>query len=400
MHILHILDHSIPVQDGYSYRSLALLRGQHALGWKTSHLTSAKHGEGPGIVETVDGFEFHRTAPERGLLARLPLAGQFSFITGMQKRLDELIPKLQPDVLHAHSPALNGVAAVKAGRKHGLPVVYEVRGFWEDAAVDNGTVKEGDLRYRATRAMETWVLKRADQVTCICEGLRADIAERGIPTAKMTVIPNGADPTNMSERGTPAPELLKKFGLEGKTVLGFVGSFYAYEGLHLLVEAMAHLARQRDDIKVVLVGGGLEEARIDGLIAQRDLAGHVVRVGRVPQHEVERYYDLIDILVYPRSSMRITELVTPMKPLEAMVRKQIVLASDVGGHKELITHGENGYLFPADDAHALADAVLELIDRRQAWAAVQQAARQYVLEERSWIRSVSRYPGVYDAIAG
>ena len=148
------------------------------------------------------------------------------------------------------------------------------------------------------------------------------------------------------------------------------------------------------------MGGGLEEARIDGLIAQRDLAGHVVRVGRVPQHEVERYYDLIDILVYPRSSMRITELVTPMKPLEAMVRKQIVLASDVGGHKELITHGENGYLFPADDAHALADAVLELIDRRQAWAAVQQAARQYVLEERSWIRSVSRYPGVYDAIAG
>lgn len=144
MRILHIFDHSIPLHSGYSFRSMAIVRGQRKLGWETFHLTSAKHTEAAGYAgahETVDGLDFYRTPAPDGPLARMPVANQWAIANATLKRLRTLIPELQPDVLHAHSPALNGIAAVRAGREFGIPTVYEVRAFWEDAAVDHGTSK-------------------------------------------------------------------------------------------------------------------------------------------------------------------------------------------------------------------------------------------------------------------
>ena len=120
---------------------------------------------------------------------------------------------MKPDILHAHSPALNGVAALRAGARFNLPVVYEVRAFWEDAAVDHGTSKEWGARYRLTRQLETYVLKRADAVTTICEGLRGDIIERGIPENKVTVIPNAVDLQRFSMSEQADPELQDISGL-------------------------------------------------------------------------------------------------------------------------------------------------------------------------------------------
>ncbi|HAK91250.1 MAG TPA: glycosyltransferase WbuB, partial [Massilia timonae] len=125
--------------------------------------------------------------------AKLPVLNQKQVIDGLVRRLSEIIPQIKPDVLHAHSPSLNAIAALKAGKKFGIPVVYEVRAFWEDAAVDHGTSTEGGLRYRLTRALETHALRQADAVTTICEGLRRDIVARGIPADKITVIPNAVD---------------------------------------------------------------------------------------------------------------------------------------------------------------------------------------------------------------
>jgi glycosyltransferase involved in cell wall biosynthesis len=179
--VLHVLDHSIPLQSGYTFRSRAIINEQRALGWQTCHVTSPKHNPDNAVPEheTVDGIEFYRCQPLSGLFARLPVLGQLAVIRVLTRRLVEVARREKPDVIHAHSPALNGVAAIRAGRKLGIPVVYEVRGFWEDAAVSHGTSTEGGLRYRLTRAMETWALRRADAVTCICEGIRGDLVERG-----------------------------------------------------------------------------------------------------------------------------------------------------------------------------------------------------------------------------
>jgi hypothetical protein len=290
---------------------------------------------------------------------------------------------------------LNALPALRVGKRHGIPVVYEVRAFWEDAAVDHGTTTEGSVRYRVTRAMETYALRRADQVTTICEGLRKDIAERGISMDKITVIPNAVDVDSFQLRGDADPVLRKRLGLEGKTVVGFVGSFYGYEGLDLLVGASAHLLKQRSDLRVLLVGGGPQEANLKAQVAALGIADKVVFTGRVPHAEVQNYYDLIDVLAYPRIPIRLTELVTPLKPLEAMAQGRMFVASDVGGHKELVRHGETGFLFRAGDEQALAAAIGEVLDKRELWPRIRTQARYFVEVERTWKGSVERYQDVY-----
>jgi len=306
-----------------------------------------------------------------------------------------VVDKEKPDILHAHSPALNGIAALRVGRMFDIPVVYEVRAFWEDAAVDHGTSTEWGLRYRATRALESSVLQRAAAVTTICEGLRGDMIHRDLPADKITVIPNAVNLENFQPGGEADSALLQELGLEGKTILGFIGSFYAYEGLDLLIEALPLLHKQRDDIRLLLVGGGPEDQRLKALVHDMGLGEQVIFTGRVPHNNVQRYYDLVDIFVYPRHSMRLTELVTPLKPLEAMAQGRLVLASDVGGHKELIEHGQNGDLFAADDPEALAQAALLMLDQQSRWPERRVEARRFVEAERNWPLSCRRYDVVY-----
>ncbi len=400
MRILHILDHSIPLHSGYTFRTAAILREQRALGWETFHLTSEKQVNCDVLEEMSDGLHFYRTPKNNGLLSRLPVLNQVAVMQGLEKRLNEIIPLVKPDILHAHSPVLNALPAIRAGRKFGIPIVYEVRAFWEDAAADHGTTTEGSLRYKITRALETHAFKNADAVTTICEGLRRDIVERGIPSSKVTVIPNAVDIEKFSIGGAPDEALKTSLGLAGSRILGFIGSFYAYEGLDLLLDALPLIIERAPDVRVLLVGGGPQEESLKRQAQTLGISDKVVFSGRVPHGEVNRYYDLVDLLIYPRHSMRLTELVTPLKPLEAMAQGRLFAASDVGGHRELVRDGVTGVLFKAGDPQSLTDKALELLKETDKWHAFKQAGRQYVETERNWKASVARYRDVYVKGAG
>jgi glycogen synthase len=392
MRILHIFDHSLPLHSGYTFRSAAILREQQALGWETFHLTSPKQGATVTAVDEADGLRFYRTpAPDAHAVIPHPLR----LMQATERRLMELAKSLHPDLLHAHSPVLNAVPAVRVGRRLGIPVVYEIRAFWEDAAVDHGTTEEGSLRYRLTQALETWALRRVDHVFTICEGLRRDIVGRGIPVDKVTVIPNAVDVDAFQLSGPPDPLLRAELGLAGAQVLGFVGSFYAYEGLDLLMDAFPTLLARRPDLRLLLVGGGPQEERLKARAAQLGLADKVVFTGRVAHGEVSRYYDQIDLLIYPRHAMRLTELVTPLKPLEAMAQGRIFVASDVGGHRELIQDGVTGHLFRAGDRAALAEAIDNALSHRNQWDEMRRAGRGFVETVRNWKNSVAYYAEPY-----
>ena len=393
--ILHILDHSIPLHSGYTFRTRAILEQQRKRGWQTFHLTSAKQLNVQRDKETVDGLDFYRSPALGTVTSKIPLFNQWAVVQSLQKRLDEIIPEIKPDILHAHSPALNGLAALAMGKKYNIPVVYECRAFWEDAAVDHGTTSEGSLRYRITHALETHVFKRAAAVTTICEGLRQDIVQRGIDAKKITVIPNAVDIEKFSFAQPADVALQKKLGLDNKIVLGFIGSFYAYEGLPLLLEAMPIILKQQPGLRLLLVGGGPQETVIQQKVADLGLQDAVIFTGRVPHEQVQDYYNLVDIFVYPRLPMRLTELVTPLKPLEAMAQGRLVIASDVGGHRELIQDRQNGYLFKANDADALAATVAELLAHQSRWDDIRQQGRRFVEQERNWPKSVARYESAY-----
>ena len=398
MRVLHVLDHSIPLQSGYAFRTRAIIREQRRMGWETFHLTSPKHATPGSADELVDGISFYRTAPATGLTSSAPLLRELALMNATARRLAEIARIVKPDILHAHSPVLNALPAIKVGRTLRIPVVYEVRAFWEDAAVDHGTTPEWGPRYRATRALETYALRRAAHITTICEGLREVIVARDIARDKVTVIPNAVDIREFKFDAEPDLLLKEALGLADKTVVGFVGSFYAYEGLDLLLAALPRMLKSISDVRVLLVGGGPEEASLRALAQRLGIADKVVFAGRVQHSEIGRYYNIVDVFAYPRHSMRLTELVTPLKPLEAMAQGRLLVASDVGGHRELIRDGETGVLFRAGDIESLTGAIVALLRDRSRWPDLRAKARKYVEDERTWTRSAERYRPVFDSL--
>ncbi|MET0370477.1 MAG: TIGR04063 family PEP-CTERM/XrtA system glycosyltransferase [Sphingobium sp.] len=394
--ILHVLDHSLPMHSGYTFRTRAILRAQMAKGWDVRGITGRRHMLSGPQEQTVDGLHFHRTPgdPATGN----PLLREWRDISAHADAIDALLRRWRPDIIHAHSPVLNAMAAQRIATRHGIPLLYEIRAFWEDAAVGNGTGTEGSPRYWLTRQLETHAVRTADAVAVICEGLRGDLIARGVDGEKILVSPNGVD---MDQFGTPVPRdpaLTARLGLEGADVVGFIGSFYDYEGLDDLIAAMPRLVRARPNAKLLLVGGGPMEAALRAQATASPFADHIRFVGRVPHDEVEAYYAQVDLLAYPRKAMRLTDLVTPLKPLEAMAQGRLVAASSVGGHRELIEDGVTGTLFAPDDPTAIARALAGLFADRSFWEDRRTMARRFVEAERNWSSNISRYEPVYQRL--
>ncbi|WP_209348932.1 TIGR04063 family PEP-CTERM/XrtA system glycosyltransferase [Pontixanthobacter sp. CEM42] len=390
--ILHVLDHSLPLHSGYTFRTRAILKSQQASGLDVRGITGQRHAaDGPAVEET-DGLTFYRTPGE----ADGPVGvREWREIGALAKAIEQVCEEWRPDILHAHSPALCGHAALKASKALGIPLVYEIRAFWEDAAVGNGTGSEGSLKYRMTRALENRVVAGADAVFTICEGLRDDLIERGFHGGKIGISPNGVD---LALFGDPPPRddtLASDLGLSDSPVIGFIGSFYDYEGLDDLIAAMPDLQKKQPGTQLLLVGGGPRDEALRIQAAASPAAHAIHFTGRVPHSEVERYYSLIDVLAYPRKRSRLTDLVTPLKPLEAMAQRRIVAASDVGGHHELIEDGVSGVLMPADDPAGIATALSDLIDNRSDWQAMKERARDHVGNNHDWAQNIYRYQSVY-----
>ena len=393
--ILHVLDHSLPLHSGYTFRTRAILTAQQALGLEVRGITGLRHEADGPVVEHVDGFTFHRTPGSAQGPAGLK---EWREIGALADAIVALAQQWRPDVLHAHSPALDGLAAVRAGKKLGIPVVYEIRAFWEDAAVGNLTSKEGSLKYRLTRQLENMAVAGADAVMTICGGLKKDLVSRGVSADKIGIMPNGVDLTMFGAPTARDDDLARELDIGDGPVIGFIGSFYDYEGLDDLIAAMPMLVDRHPQARLLFVGGG---PMGDALKAQAEAssAADAIRfTGRVPHSEVERYYALTDVMAYPRKKSRLTDLVTPLKPLEAMAQMKLVAASDVGGHRELVTHGETGVLFAPDDPTGCAEALADLIDRQDDWEAMRNRARAHVGSNHDWHENAKRYLGVYQTL--
>lgn len=393
--MLHVLDHSLPLHSGYTFRTRAILKAQAADGIDLCAITGMRHSaEGPA-VEEIDGLTFHRTV---GVASGPPAVREWREVGALAQAIVRLGREWRPQVLHAHSPALCGLAAARAARTLGIPLVYEIRAFWEDAAVGNGTTRAGSVKYRLTRELENRAIAAADSVVTICHGLRDDLVSRGVAPAKIGIIPNGVDLGMFGDPPPPDEALARVLGLGQGPVIGFIGSFYDYEGLDDLIAAMPDLICAHPGARLLLVGGGPMEAALRAQAEASPVAFAIHFVGRVPHDEVERYYSLCDIMAYPRKRSRLTELVTPLKPLEAMAQGRLVAASDVGGHRELVTDGLTGKLFPADDPAACARSLADLLTAREGWPIIRDAARAHVSTHHDWARNIRRYHDVYQAL--
>lgn len=397
MRILHVLDVSAPTIAGYASRSRAIVNGQRAIGLEPIVLTSTRHKNQAKVgLEEIDGIRHYRTLrPDPP--SRKPLTEMY----WLRRRILEVARIERVDVIHAHSPILTGLPAWMAARQLGLGCIYEIRSLWEDAAVERGDISERSLRYRVTRAAETFLAHRVDAVVPICEGLQRDMSDRGLSGDRLHVVPNGVDIARFVAQ-PPDEATRTKLGLQGRTVVGYIGTFFGFEGVVDLVEALARLIKGgRGDLAGLIVGTGTTYEACRDIARCHGLTDRILHPGHVAAEEVERLYSVMDVLAYPRRSLRITELVTPLKPLEAMAMEKTVIGSDVGGIRELIRDGVTGLLHRSGSVDDLAQKIRTVADDMELRRTLGRQARAWVAEHRDWKHVVPRYLKIYEtAIRG
>ncbi len=403
MRVLHVVDISIPTLAGYTSRTRYIVTTQKALSIEPFVLSSIRQQNDKGCsMEEIGGIRHHRTLPPLpASLAKkaedTPVAKEAMEINHLRQRIVQVARREKPDIIHAHSSILCGIPAYLASRQLGIPCVYEIRAFWEDAAVDSAKCQPGSPRYVATQKAETALAKQVDALIGICGGIKHELTRRGIDPSRVHVVPNGVD----TERFVPIPRdraTEARYGLEGKTVVGYIGTFARFEGVRFLIEALIRLHQSgRKDIKGLIVGSGPTYESCRARAKEAGLEQEILHPGRVPHDEITPMYSVVDILAYPRDRQRITELVTPLKPLEAMAMEKAVIGSDVGGLTELIDDGVTGLIHQAENVDDLADKIRQLADDPQTRTRLGQSGRAHVTKNRQWRAIIENHFNVYRA---
>jgi glycosyltransferase involved in cell wall biosynthesis len=396
--ILHIVTDALPTTSaGYTIRTQEIAVAQRAAGLDPHVVTRIGFPVTAGAIDgrrlvTVGGVPYHRLLPWL-----MPGRADTIAEQGL-KRAARLVEDLHPSVLHAASNYSNALIALALRDATRIPVVYEVRGFWEDtwlsrhAAAATSDLRHSD-RYVRTRALETHCMRAADLVVTLGEAMRDEIAERGIDPRHIVIVPNGVS----SEFLQPLPDatqLKKDLGIRnGEHVVGLVSSLVAHEGIGTLLEAVKILGDRGVPTRALIVGDGPERGALQRQAASLGL--DAIFTGRVPMARVRDYHAVLDVFVVPRTPDRVCQLVTPLKPVEAMASGLPVVVSAVKALGEVVRDKVTGLQFPPLDAAALADALQLLLDSPELRRKLGDSAREWVARDRTWEHNAARYRDVY-----
>jgi len=331
--VLHLVTNALPeTVAGYTVRTQGIAEAQRAAG-HDAHVASrlgfpvVKGHLGAGPDAEVRGVPYHRLLP-----ALLPLRADRALAADIEHS-SRLVRELRPTVLHAHSKHVNGLVGLALRERFGLPLVYEVRGLLEETWLSRSsdpTAVDTDF-YRLTRSAETAVMRAADAVVTLSGPLRDHIVARGVPAERVFVVPNGVDDVWLEEPVTASRD--------AALTVGIGGTLNDYEGVDVLVDAVALLRSQRYDVRLVVVGDGPVRADLEKRAADRGIADVTTFTGRLPRDGVIDAYRGLDVFCLPRLDLPVTRLVPPLKPIEAMALGVPVVASDLPPLREVVAPG-------------------------------------------------------------
>ena len=317
------------------------------------------------------------------------------------KRIVQVAQEESVDVIHAHTPYRVGLPAMKAARKLGLPFVYEMRGMWEETAVANGRWMRNGPAYRRFQRYETKVLRQADQVICISETLKKEVISRGVDASKISIVTNAVE-RKITEINNEPPlyrTAVEQLNLEeGSCVVGYIGSLREMEGVDLTAKAVAKLCERGHDVRFFVLTGESGQSELQQLCEILGIESSTVILGPVPHEEVAKFYSLIDIFVVSRPNTRVTQLVTPLKPFEAMAMGRAVVASKLAALEEIIQHEKTGLLYQPDDLEDLTHSIERCIENPSLREQLGTNASEWVLKNRTWDVVVKNTREVYQRL--
>ncbi|WP_366555788.1 glycosyltransferase family 4 protein [Aquibaculum sediminis] len=394
--VAYVLHNSLPYSSGgYATRAHGLATGLQEQGWEVvgvlrpgfpNDLDVTPDELDDSYVKSVDDIRYCFAASP----ARTHYPKQ-EYMLLAADRIQRSLEELRPEMVVAASAHLSALPALIAARRLGIPFVYEVRGFWEITRLSRKPSREGTIYHKVECFLEAFVAEEADLVFTLTEAMKDELLARGV-TTEIRLLPNSCDPSRFQPLARDR-ELAQQLGIPDEVpVIGYIGTFVDYEGLEYLAQACAQLHERGRDFRLMLVGNentsGTDVGRItqeiQETVAEAGIADKVLMPGRVPHEMVEKYYSLVDIVAFPRRAWPVTEMVSPMKPLEALSMEKAVVASNVRALAEMIDHGRTGLLFQKEDAQDLATKLEYLLDNPEEMRRLGAAGRQWVIENRRW----------------
>ena len=394
--ILYFLHNSLPYSSGgYATRGHGMLQGMRSIGYDMICVTRPGFpvdttdikSEEVAPLDIVDGIPYHRiTAPDRKTSAG------HNYIMGAVEQIERVLREFRPELVIAASNHLTSLPPQIAAARLGIPFIYEVRGFWEITRASREPEFLETEIFATLSRLEAISAQGADHVFTLTGGMRDELIARGVDAGKITLLPNSCVP----EKFPPQPRdqaIAAKLNIPADVpVIGYIGSFVQYEGLDDLTQAAAILKGRGLEFRLLLVGNenvsgqskGPITAAIEAAADEGGLTDWLIMPGRIPHEEVAAHYSLIDIAPFPRKPQLVTEMVSPMKPLEAMAMEKAVVASSVHALTEMVRDGETGLLFEKGNVEALADTLERLIKDPALRQRLGAAGRQWVETERTW----------------
>ena len=333
--------------------------------------------------------EFEKYAPNITVI-RYPFYGFLSSFT-LVKKIHNLLSTGKYEIVSGHSPVKCAIAAYLGNHFHDLPFVFVVH--YPSHSME---LPKKSIGYKIWNKIDNFILNRADKLVIISSGIKKDIIERGISNEKIIMLPNGVD-TDMFLPRDKNTEIQKKYDLEDKKVILFLGKFQPWEQLDKLVEVFDQVREKQDDVKLLLVGDGPEREKVEKEIEKYNLTNDVVITGFVPFDDVSKYYSVCDVFVMVRPDIPLTELNTPIKPIEAMAMGKVVISTDVGGMREMIEDGKTGFLLP-DSIDSIADKIIEVLNNPSLQKEIGKTARRYVEREREWKVIINNLANEYEKL--
>lgn len=398
-HVLHVLTNSLPhTRSGYAQRSHAILRAQADAGLHVSAVTRPGYPVQVGVpwaraVDVVDGITYRRLTPSR--LAQ----GQAARVRQHADLLLELVRAERPALLHTTTHYVNAMAVRAVAEACGIPWVYEVRGRLADTwASTRGPAAAGSARHAAFTSREAEAARAADAVVTLGEGMRDALIAEGVDRERIVLAPNAVDARFEAEPPSRA-DARARLGLDPDAqYVGTVSSIVDYEGLDLLLRAVARLAPNHPRLRLRIAGDGVALPGLRVLAERLGIAGICDVPGRVAREDVLWHHAALDVFCVPRRDLAVTRTVTPMKSVEASAVGRPVVASDLPALAELVEDGVTGRLFRAEDLDALVEVLADLLARPAEADRLGRAGRDWALATRTWTGNAARYRDLYSSL--
>jgi glycosyltransferase involved in cell wall biosynthesis/Flp pilus assembly protein TadD len=376
-------------QTGYAIRSHSILKSlkEHGidvlaatrLGYPSSFLSDYQSKSVPE-EEEVDGIRYLRLNSEQ---KQTDIEQDYAYVANYAERLVKVAMSHNASVIHSASNFENGMATVLAARRAGMKSVYELRGFWHLSRVAKMPQFRDSYWFSYCQSMESAVARQVDGVVVLSQVMRDELINWGVDSNRITIIPNAVDVNRFKPRA-PDAALKRKLGLDGRFVVGFIGSLNEYEGVDLLIHAVAGLVEGGANISLLIVGEGSAKEGLENMVESAKMKQHTTFAGRIPFSDVVDYYALSDVCVFPRKGEEVCQYVPPLKLLEPMAMAKPTIVSALPPLLEIVRHEETGLVCGTDDVEGLQRELLKVYNNAGLGDRLGRAARDWVKANRQW----------------